>query len=930
MAFEFKKKLQNLRNRFPTIGRFAEIPAGWIDRMDLEEKSSFINEAWYFIRKRVIFLLFFPVLTAVDVATSFVLATLNFVGSLFSSDANQEFFLAKTREYTTLFSKSLLGLTFSLLGLISPKLISFFFLPEKKSNKAESGGALYKADVENEVPTSVDDLQEIIRRARKNGQSVMAIGAGRSQGKQFIPHSKEGKKGILIDMSEFNEVVIDKDAKTATVGAGVRWVDLQIEANKKKLALKVMQASNVFSVGGSIGTNIHGWDHRSGNLANVIRSLKIINSEGELEVIDKFSPKFGKILGGFGLFGIVVSAEIELTDNENLVEQSTDVSIEDYVKHFRDNVQTDDNIRMHLFRLSLDPNNLLGNGVAVNYSKVDDSGPVKSEKITKEGDNGTRMDRIMVNVARRSGYVRQKYWESERHRLLNNETQMTTNEIMQPPINAMFNNSVSESEWLQEFFVPGENLADFIKELGQLLTANEVALLNSSVRFVKKDEHSTLGYAREGDRFAVVLCFNQALKQSEIIKTKKWIRAANDLVIKHGGTFYLPYQQFATQEQFEKGYGKEHVEEFKAAKANEDPHGVFYSGMYQHYLAPKEKKHNYFKELMASEETRKKFTGFLENVLQRVDTDKFYKLLEDILKYNDSHEEIYSELLRRLPDVMPGTLGTLRRILGSLSSIKEDLTAQAKALMPDVETINGLVEIGYPGRFVGGFKSAFKVTGPITAVYEQQSLTDYVQTGFPRPYDNFVKLDYNAPDLSSIADNSADVMTCYVGLHHFPEDQLEQFLTNVRRILRPNGRFILVDHDAHDQESLLMANMAHSVFNAVNGVSLEEEITETRNFRPMAHWKSLLEAHGLGLGDLGPDVAMIRNGDPSRNTMVSFVKPQPNPLNQQVAKDQAMNDEELEKPHHSKGLTLFSQTQDKSKIQADQALLSDNADTLKF
>lgn len=35
-------------------------------------------------------------------------------------------------------------------------------------------------------------------------------------------------------------------------------------------------------------------------------------------------------------------------------------------------------------------------------------------------------------------------------------------------------------------FVPGENLADFIKELGQLLTANEVALLNSSVRFVKK------------------------------------------------------------------------------------------------------------------------------------------------------------------------------------------------------------------------------------------------------------------------------------------------------------------------------------------------------------------------------------------------------------------------------------------------------------
>ncbi|MCW8400034.1 class I SAM-dependent methyltransferase [Legionella sp. PATHC038] len=282
------------------------------------------------------------------------------------------------------------------------------------------------------------------------------------------------------------------------------------------------------------------------------------------------------------------------------------------------------------------------------------------------------------------------------------------------------------------------------------------------------------------------------------------------------------------------------------------------------------------------------------------------------MKYNDTHEEIYAELLRCLPDIMPGKLSSLRRVLGSLSSIKEDLTAQAKALMPDVETIDGLVEIGYPGRFVGGFKSAFKVTGAITAVYEQQSITDYVQTGFPRPYDNFVKLDYNVPDLSSIPDNSADVITCYVGLHHFPEDQLEQFLINVRRILRPNGRFVLVDHDAHDKESLLMAHMAHSVFNAVNGISLEAEMTETRNFRPMEHWRSLLKAHGLCLGDPGPDVAMIRHGDPSRNTMVSFVKPQPKPLNQ-LGRNQAMNDEDLENPHHSKGLTMFSKSPDKSK-----------------
>ncbi len=46
---------------------------------------------------------------------------------------------------------------------------------------------------------------------------------------------------------------------------------------------------------------------------------------------------------------------------------------------------------------------------------------------------------------------------------------------------------------------------------------------------------------------------------------------------------------------------------------------------------------------------KKEFRGFLENVLQRVDADAFYTLLEDILRYEDSHEEIYTELCRRLP-----------------------------------------------------------------------------------------------------------------------------------------------------------------------------------------------------------------------------------------------------------------------------------------
>lgn len=101
------------------------------------------------------------------------------------------------------------------------------------------------------------------------------------------------------------------------------------------------------------------------------------------------------------------------------------------------------------------------------------------------------------------------------------------------------------------------------------------------------------------------------------------------------------------------------------------------------------------------------------------------------MQYKDSHADIYAELCLRLSEISPNALKDLKRILNSLSSIKHDLAAQAKSLLPhDLKSINGLVEIGYPGRFVNGFKQHFNISGEVVAVYEGPTLSDYVQTGF--------------------------------------------------------------------------------------------------------------------------------------------------------------------------------------------------------
>lgn len=917
--------LTKLRSKLPGWARLASVPARMIDRSFLSTGTGVFNRFWNFVKERVIATFLFLPLVLLDLMASGLTVAYYTIGAVFTTDDRQQYNLSQLAKFANIFSMSFYAILAFPIMLVNPRLVIFYFLPERSKAKGVfAGGDLYR-DKEAVVatPDTIEGLQDILKTAKENGHKVMPVGAGFSQGKQFLPEGGDG--ALVLDMSKFNTIAIDPKDKTVTVGAGATWAEIQLQANKFKLALQVMQASNVFSVGGSIGTNIHGWDHKNGSLSNVIESMDVLTADGELKTLRSNDPLFHQITGGLGLFGIVVSVTLKLTDDVMLVEKGTEVSIQDYPSYFREKVLPAEQTKMHLYRLSLDPDNLLSTGVAVDYKTQDDAHPVRAENLTQEGKRGTRTDRVLINLARRVKWVRKFYWETEKARLLgNNSAPLTTNEVMKPSINAMFNPALSESEWLQEFFLPDDQLADFLKELGALLMENKVCLLNASVRFVKQHADSPLSYAQAGDRFAVVLCFNQMLSEHEVIKAKKWLRQAQHLAVTKGGTYYLPYQHVSSPEDFAASYPR--ANEAFEAKKKVDPDALFTSGFYQKYFntAPKP---NYFKEIMATDATKKEFSGFLDGVLQRVDKEAFFALLEDVMAYNDTHEEIYTELCRRLPEVMPGTINSLRRILGSLSDIKKDLGAQARSLLPaDLTEINGLVEIGYPGRFVQEFRDHYKVSGNVVAAYEAQALTDYVQTGFPRPYNQFLKLDYNKPNLTELPENSADVITCFVGLHHFPEAELDAFLKEVRRVLRPNGHFILVDHDVVDSKSTAMAHMAHTIFNAVNGVSTEEELNELRNFQPISYWQERLAKHELGYESNGPDVPMIRAGDPSKNRMVSFKNTKEielastvNPALSKLGTNTNSNSDVLHEPNPSGTAGAFFDTNNSSTINAENS-----------
>lgn len=56
-----------------------------------------------------------------------------------------------------------------------------------------------------------------------------------------------------------------------TAQSGAIWEHIQIEANKRGKSVIVKQASDLFSVRGSIGINCHGWAHKYGAISSYRR-----------------------------------------------------------------------------------------------------------------------------------------------------------------------------------------------------------------------------------------------------------------------------------------------------------------------------------------------------------------------------------------------------------------------------------------------------------------------------------------------------------------------------------------------------------------------------------------------------------------------------------------------------------------------------------
>jgi ubiquinone/menaquinone biosynthesis C-methylase UbiE len=98
-----------------------------------------------------------------------------------------------------------------------------------------------------------------------------------------------------------------------------------------------------------------------------------------------------------------------------------------------------------------------------------------------------------------------------------------------------------------------------------------------------------------------------------------------------------------------------------------------------------------------------------------------------------------------------------------------------------------------------------------------------------------VSFEVAAAEALPFDDTSFDIVSCRIAPHHFAD--VKAFCREVARVLRPGGRFVLMDSVAAEDDEL---------DRFINDVELRRDRSHARSYR-VSEWRSWIEASGLAI-----------------------------------------------------------------------------------
>jgi FAD/FMN-containing dehydrogenase len=432
-------------------------------------------------------------------------------------------------------------------------------------------------DVSGDGAEAEEQLRALLARARADKLGVAIAGARHSMGGHTICAD-----GIVLNMLPFKRMEVDTRKKLLRVGAGARWSEVIPYLNAKGLSVAIMQSNNDFTIGGSLSVNCHGWQANRPPIASSVESFRLMKADGTIVRCSRSenAQLFALVLGGYGLFGVILDAELRVVANERYRLEMEVLPASEYVARFAEVVSEE--TPMAYGRLCVVPGkNFLREAILTTFRRSP-CALAEVPSLKQTGYAVLRRELFRAQIGSAAG--KELRWKVEKRagRRLANKA-FSRNQLFNEPAEVYQEQSAVRTDILQEYFIPNARLARFLEKAREIMPKHDVELMNVTVRNVREDRDSFLRYA-DRDVFGLVMLFNQPRTAEAEQVMEALTRELIDAALACAGRYYLTYRLHATPEQFRRAYPQ--AAAFFTQKRRYDPDGLFRNGLYAKYGRP--------------------------------------------------------------------------------------------------------------------------------------------------------------------------------------------------------------------------------------------------------------------------------------------------------------------------------------------------------
>lgn len=365
--------------------------------------------------------------------------------------------------------------------------------------------------------------------------------------------------------------------------AGARWRDVIATLDPLGFSPAVMQSNNDFGVGGTLSVNAHGWAVPFGPAGTTAKSFRLMLADGTVLRCspDENAELYGLVIGGYGLFGIILDAELEMTENLLLDPEFKQMPSGEFGPLFAEAAASGATVPMAYGRMSVARDGFFDEALMITYRPL----PSPSEGLPAVESGG-----FINDVSRRifrgqvgSELTKKFRWFVETDVgpvLAGGKT--TRNTLLNEPVANLAGGDRRRTDILHEYFVSPDRFAEFLDACKSIIPQSKQELLNVTLRYVMADRTSALAYAPV-PRIAAVMLFSQKMDDDAEADMRRMTEALIDKVLDIGGSFYLPYRLHARRDQVARAYPA--LPHFIDRKHHYDPEMRFRNIMWDRYFA---------------------------------------------------------------------------------------------------------------------------------------------------------------------------------------------------------------------------------------------------------------------------------------------------------------------------------------------------------